>query len=340
MADVTLKAIDEMETLYDGIARRARAELGVTGWGMQVMTLPPEWDGYPDHAHGAGTEEDGQEEVYIPLSGSATLVADEATFDLRPGVMVRVAPTQRRRILPGPGRHPLRRSRRPGRRPQAVAVDGARRTVADPGRGVSLPRDPLLVTAQRGDEQAFVQLTGPHRRALHVHAYRMLGSLHDADDALQETLLRAWRGLPNYEPRAALSTWLHRIATNVALRMIEQRPPGELVDAHLQPYPDRFLEELAAPDPSPEARAITREGVGLAYVAAMQLLPAKQRAVLALRDGLGWSARETAAYLDDSTAAVNSALQRARERIAREHDEGTLARLHAPDRRTRPRPPS
>ncbi len=83
--------------------------------------------------------------------------------------------------------------------------------------------DPLLVAAQRGDEQAFVGLTGPHRRSLHVHAYRMLGSLHDADDALQETLLRAWRGLPGYEPRAALSTWLHRIATNVALRMIEQR---------------------------------------------------------------------------------------------------------------------
>ena len=158
----------------------------------------------------------------------------------------------------------------------------------------------------------------------------MLGSLHDADDALQETLLRAWRGLPSYEPRAALSTWLHRIATNVALRMIEQRPPSAGVDAHLQPYPDRFLEELAAPDPSPEALAITREGVSLAFIAAMQLLPAKQRAVLALRDGLGWSARETAALLDDSTAAVNSALQRARERIAREHEEGTLARLHTP----------
>jgi RNA polymerase sigma-70 factor, ECF subfamily len=202
--------------------------------------------------------------------------------------------------------------------------------VARYGRGVTPLRDPLLVAAQSGDEQAFVELTSPHRRALHIHAYRMLGSLHDADDALQETLLRAWRGLANYEPRAALSTWLHRIATNVALRMIEQRPPGVAVDAHLQPYPDRFLEELAAPDPSPEARAITREGVGLAYIAAMQLLPAKQRVVLALRDGLGWSARETAELLDDSTAAVNSALQRARARIADEHERGTLARLHTP----------
>jgi RNA polymerase sigma-70 factor (ECF subfamily) len=196
------------------------------------------------------------------------------------------------------------------------------------------PSDRVLVAAQRGDEQAFVQLTSPHRRALHVHLYRMLGSLHDADDALQETLLRAWRGLGGYEPRAALSTWLHRIATNVALRMIERRPSSEVVDAHLQPYPDRFLEELAAPDPSPEARAITRESVGLAFVAAMQLLPAKQRTVLALRDGLGWSARETAAFLDDSIAAVNSALQRARERIAREHELGTLARLHTPTDRS------
>jgi mannose-6-phosphate isomerase-like protein (cupin superfamily) len=95
-------AIDEMEAMYDGIARRARAELGVTAWGMQVMTLPPGWDGYPDHAHGAGTEEAGQEEVYIPLSGTATLVAGGKRYELRPGVMARVAPEQRRQILPGP----------------------------------------------------------------------------------------------------------------------------------------------------------------------------------------------------------------------------------------------
>jgi hypothetical protein len=101
MADVTWKVIDQMEPLYDGIARRARAELGVTAWGMQVMTLPPGWDGYPDHAHGAGTEEAGQEEVYIPLAGAATLLADGASFELRPGVMVRVAPDQRRKIVPG-----------------------------------------------------------------------------------------------------------------------------------------------------------------------------------------------------------------------------------------------
>jgi RNA polymerase sigma-70 factor, ECF subfamily len=186
--------------------------------------------------------------------------------------------------------------------------------------GLSLSR--LLAAARDGDEQAFVALTSPHRRALHAHVYRMLGSLHDADDALQETLLRAWRGLPGYEPRAALSTWLHRIATNVALRMLEQRKPVEPLDAHLQPYPDRLIDEL----PTPEEQAIARERLGLAYVAAMQLLPAHQRAVLALRDGLGWSARETGDALALSTAAVNSALQRARERIAREPE--ALARIH------------
>jgi RNA polymerase sigma-70 factor, ECF subfamily len=205
-------------------------------------------------------------------------------------------------------------------------VDGARRAVA----GAGVREDRLLVAAQRGDEHAFVQLTAPHRRPLHGHAYRMLGSLHDADDALQETLLRAWRALPDFEPRAALSTWLHRIATNVALRMLEQRPRTEPIDAHLQPYPERLLDELVSSDPTPEARAITRESVGLAYIAAMQLLPPKQRAVLVLRDGLGWSARDTATLLEDSTAAVNSALQRARDRIAREQADGTLARVHAP----------
>ncbi len=180
----------------------------------------------------------------------------------------------------------------------------------------------LLVAAQGGDEQAFVQLTSPHRRALHVHAYRVLGNLHDADDALQETLLRAWRGLPSYEPRAALAAWLYRIATNVALRMLEQRKPVEPLDAHLQPYPDRLIDEL----PTPEEQAIARERLGLAYIAAMQLLPARQRAVLALREGLGWSARETADALELSTPAVNSALQRARERLTREPE--ALARIH------------
>jgi hypothetical protein len=101
MPDVSYAIIDEMQAIYDGVARRARAELGVTAWGMQVMTLPPNWDGYPDHNHDHTTGEAGQEEVYIPLEGSAVLLAGDERFDLRPGVMVRVGADQRRRILPG-----------------------------------------------------------------------------------------------------------------------------------------------------------------------------------------------------------------------------------------------
>jgi mannose-6-phosphate isomerase-like protein (cupin superfamily) len=101
MADVTVVLIDEMEPIYDGLARRARATLGVTSWGMQVFTLPPNWDGYPQHKHDAASIDPNQEEVYIPIEGSATLLAGEASFELRPGTMVRVAPTQLRQILPG-----------------------------------------------------------------------------------------------------------------------------------------------------------------------------------------------------------------------------------------------
>lgn len=101
MTDVSVVGIDEMETIYDGVARRARAELGVSAWGMQVMTLPANWDGYPNHNHDASTGEAGQEEVYIPIAGSAVLEADGERFDLRPGVMARVGPDQRRQILPG-----------------------------------------------------------------------------------------------------------------------------------------------------------------------------------------------------------------------------------------------
>jgi RNA polymerase sigma-70 factor (ECF subfamily) len=185
----------------------------------------------------------------------------------------------------------------------------------------------LLSAAAAGDERAFVELTSPLRRRLHTHCYRMLGSVHDADDAVQETMLRAWRGIARFEPRAELSSWLYRIATNVCLRMIEQRGPRNAasVDAFLQPYADQLLEPA-----TPDGEAERRESVGLAFVAAMQLLPARQRAALVLRDVLGWSARETAAALGISVAAANSALQRARERVERERREGTLARVHRP----------
>ena len=101
MPDVTVKSIDDMEAIYGGLARRARAELGVTAWGMQVFTLPPNWDGYPNHKHGADAFDPNQEEVYIPLAGRATLVPDDSEFELRPGTMVRVGPDQLRRIVPG-----------------------------------------------------------------------------------------------------------------------------------------------------------------------------------------------------------------------------------------------
>jgi RNA polymerase sigma-70 factor, ECF subfamily len=185
----------------------------------------------------------------------------------------------------------------------------------------------LLAAATAGDEEAFVQLTGPLRRRLHVHCYRMLGSVHDADDALQETMLRAWRGIGRFEPRAELSSWLYRIATNVCLRMIEQRGRRDSasIDAYLQPYPDGLLEPV-----TPEDEVERRETIGLAFVTAVQLLPPRQRAALVLRDVLGWSAREAADLLGVSVAAANSALQRARDRVERERREGSLARVHRP----------
>lgn len=181
----------------------------------------------------------------------------------------------------------------------------------------------LLTAAAAGDEQAFVQLTAPLRRRLQAHCYRMLGSVEDADDALQETMLRAWRGIDRFEPRAELSSWLYRIATNVCLRMIERRGRWDAaaVDAYLQPYPDAE---------TPELEAERRETIGIAFVTAMQLLPPRQRAALVLRDVLGWTARETADVLGLSVAAANSALQRARERLEREQQRGTLARVHRP----------
>ena len=189
----------------------------------------------------------------------------------------------------------------------------------------------LVASVRAGDEQAFVRLTAPHRSTLHAHCYRLLGSVCDADDALQETLLRAWRGMDRFEPRAPLAAWLHRIATNVCLRMLEQRSRTvAVVDAHLEPYPDRLVDELPSHERSPHAVVEEREAIGLAFVAAMQLLPPKQRAVLVLRDVLDWSARDVADALGESQAAVNSALQRSRERMRRERAQPTLARIHRP----------
>lgn len=168
------------------------------------------------------------------------------------------------------------------------------------------------------DERAFALLIEPHRQALHLHCYRMLGSLHDADDALQETMLRAWKGSDRYEPRAQLTTWLHAIATNVCLTALARRhsrPAQLMADLdYLQPYPDRLLDDL-----------VLRETVELALITAIQLLPPKQRAVLILRDVLGWSAKEVAEALEDSVGAVTSALQRAREGLAKRHQHSSAS---------------
>ncbi len=185
----------------------------------------------------------------------------------------------------------------------------------------------LVSAARGGDREAFGRLVEPYRRELQAHCYRMLGSHADADDALQETLLRAWRGLPGFAERSSLRGWLYRIATNCCLRAIERRPrrglpidyaaPADPQDGladpvrepiWLEPYPDT---DLGGPD----TRYEQREGVELALIAALQHLPARQRAVLILRDVLGFSGRETADVLEATQDAVDSALRRARKTV-------------------------
>ncbi|HEX5619106.1 MAG TPA: RNA polymerase subunit sigma-70 [Solirubrobacteraceae bacterium] len=157
-----------------------------------------------------------------------------------------------------------------------------------------------------------------HRRELHVHCYRMLGSFHEAEDAVQEVLLRAWRARDTLTGDDNVRAWMYKIATNVcldALRARSRRTPAlqSFADVPwLQPYPDRLLDEIAPPEDEPDAVVVARETIALAYVAMIQLLPPRQRAVLILRDVLEWSAKETADMLEISVAAANSALQRAR----------------------------
>lgn len=187
----------------------------------------------------------------------------------------------------------------------------------------------LLAAAQAGDERAFRRLVGPYRHALEVHCYRMLGSPHDAEDVVQETLLRAWRGLERFEPRAALQTWLYRIATNACLDELERRPRRP---EPVQPYPDRKVEEAASPTYDPAARYAVREGMELALLTAIQQLPGRQRAVLILRDVLGWTSPEVAELLESTVAAVNSALQRARTTIEQHLPAPVLPEAKATER--------
>ncbi|MFB9181098.1 RNA polymerase subunit sigma-70 [Dactylosporangium sucinum] len=161
----------------------------------------------------------------------------------------------------------------------------------------------------------FRELFERHRRELHVHCYRMLASFEEADDAVQETFLRAWRHQERFEPGTNPRAWLYRIATNVcldAIRKHDRRPPSEQEVTWLQPYPDHLLDRAAPSDEQPDAVVVARETIELAYLTAIQLLPPKQRAVLLLRDVLDWSAAETAELLELSVASANSALQRAR----------------------------
>ena len=192
--------------------------------------------------------------------------------------------------------------------------------------------DELLQRAREGDRDAFAALVEPHRAELQLHCYRMLGSLQDAEDALQEALLSAWIGLSGFEGRSSVRTWLYRITTNRCLNVLRSssRRPQNVVPLPvpapepsrsgevlwLQPYPDNLLDGLPDRLPGPEARYESREAISLAFVTAVQLLPPNQRAVLLLRDVLGYRASETAELLGLTEAAVNSALARARVTIA------------------------
>ena len=174
-----------------------------------------------------------------------------------------------------------------------------------------------------GDEAGFGELVQRHRRELHLHCYRMTGSFDEAEDLVQETFLRAWRKRDSFEGGPGFRAWLYRIATNAcldALRSSRRRPSTVQSFAEvpwLQPYPDRLLDELAPSDTQPDAVVVARETIELTYLAVIQLLPPRQRAVLILRDVLDWSAVETAAMLEMSVAAANSALQRARATLRR-----------------------
>ncbi len=204
----------------------------------------------------------------------------------------------------------------------------------------------LIERARSGDQSAFEELVEPYRRELQVHAYRMLGSAADAEDALQETMLAAWQGLGSFEQRASIRTWLYRIATTRTLNMLRaagRRPrmeaaslPVEPPDPTrlgevmwLEPYPDVLL---ADPEIGPEARYESREAISLAFITALQLLPPQQRAVVVLRDVLDFPAREVATMLDTTDQAVSSALKRARATLERQQANGRSAPLPANSR--------
>jgi RNA polymerase sigma-70 factor (ECF subfamily) len=203
-----------------------------------------------------------------------------------------------------------------------------------------------LTRARAGDEEAFGSLVEPYRRELQLHCYRILGSLQDSEDLLQETLLAAWRGLDKFEGRASMRSWLYRIATNRCLnarRDSGRRAPEPRADLSgptrmteppwLEPYPDVLLEGIADRSPGPDARYETKEAVALAFITFLQHLAPYQRAVLVVRDVVGFSTSEVASMLDTSEASVNSALQRARAKLQSRTPSGSgaLERTPLPD---------
>ena len=201
--------------------------------------------------------------------------------------------------------------------------------------------DPVVAAATAGDEAAFGRLVERHRRELHVHCYRMLGSFEEAEDTVQETFLRAWRARDSFEGGPGFRAWLYRIATNASLDAIK-RSSRRVASVSsfaevpwLQPYPDRLLDEVAPSDAEPDAVVVARETIELTFLAVIQLLPPQQRAVLILRDVLDWSAAEAAALLDTTVAAANSALQRARatlrEQLQERPAESPASRDLSPD---------
>ena len=211
--------------------------------------------------------------------------------------------------------------------------------------GVTVEQADLMAMARAGNGDAFGELTEPYRRELKVHCYRMLGSLQDAEDALQDTLLAAWQGFGGFEERASLRTWLYRIATNKCLdsrRSASRRPAkgwdvpnveppeptglGEVV--WLEPYPDALLEGAIGVPLGPEARYERNESISLAFVTALQVLPPRQVAVLVLRDVLGFHASEVADMLASTVESVNSALKRAR--VSLEHRWSPTTELEGP----------
>jgi RNA polymerase sigma-70 factor, ECF subfamily len=216
-----------------------------------------------------------------------------------------------------------------------IASNSSRLAISGLATGGTVPQGSARTTPAKllgvteairdADEDSFAQLIEPYRRELHAHCYRMLGSVHDADDALQETLLGAWKGRSGFEGRSSLRSWLYAIATNACLRILEGRKRRELPggagrgDDPREPLAQPLAESVwIEPYPDELLRYENRESVELAYIAALQLLPPNQRAALILREVLGFSARETAEILDTSAGAVNSALQRARAKLERE----------------------